>query len=270
MRDLNIDAMRARQSRPSVARVYSYVLGGRDNYGVDKEVGDFFMGDLPGSELLAITNRQAMLRAARNMANVGITQIIDMGCGLPTDVNVHDELRKVHPDARVVYVDNDPFVVAHGRALLAVDDNIAVFEAEVGDPASIAGNPEVQRLIDFDQPVGIIFGAVLSFLEDKEDPAGVVRYWAERLAPDSRVYISHFRTGHTQNREAAATERKILEAFGRGTWRTDAEIEAMFGDLELLPPGVQPCAEWQPDASAVEHELNDYELLIVSGIARKA
>ncbi|WP_245663255.1 SAM-dependent methyltransferase [Nocardia inohanensis] len=267
MRDLNIDAMRARQSRPSVARVYSYVLGGRDNYGVDKEVGDFFMGDLPGSELLAITNRQAVLRATRSMAGDGIKQIIDMGCGLPTDVNVHDELRKIHPDGRVVYIDNDPFVVAHGRALLAVDDNILVLEAEVGEPESIAGNPDVQRLIDFDEPVGIIFGAVLSFLEDKEDPAGVVRYWAERIASDSRIYISHFRTGH--NREAAATERKIVEAFGRGKWRTDAEIRALFGDLEVLEPEVQPCAEWRPDPSAVKHDLSDYELLIVCGISRK-
>ncbi len=220
--------------------MYSYVLGGRDNYGVDKDVGDFFMGDLPGSELLAITNREAVIRAARDMARDGIRQIIDMGCGLPTDENVHDVLRRQHPDGRVVYVDNDPFVVAHGRALLAIDDNIAVLEADVGDSAAVREHPEVQRLIDFDEPLGIIFGITLSFLNDDENPAGVVRDWADRMIPGSQVYISHFQTGRT--REAAATERKILEAFGRGTWRNEEQILALFGDLELLEPGLRACA----------------------------
>ncbi|WP_282777640.1 MULTISPECIES: SAM-dependent methyltransferase [unclassified Nocardia] len=272
MRDLNINAMRARQSRPSVARVYSYVLGGRDNYGVDKDVGDFFMGDLPGSEMLAITNRQAILRAARDMASDGIRQVIDMGCGLPTDENVHDVLRRKVPDARVVYVDNDPFVVAHGRALLAIDENIAVVEADVGDPAAIREHPDVQRLIDFDEPVGIIFGVVLSFLDDEADPAAVVRDWSQRLAPESRVYISHFRTGRT--REAVATERKIRDAFGVGTWRDEERIKSFFGDLELLEPGMAPCARWRPEPPApgsdpVHKDLSIWEDLIVAGMARK-
>ncbi|MFI6865820.1 SAM-dependent methyltransferase [Nocardia sp. NPDC050406] len=273
VRDLNINAIRARQSRPSVARVYSYVLGGRDNYGVDKDVGDFFMGDLPGSELLAITNRDAVLRAARDMAADGIRQVIDMGCGLPTDENIHDVLRRQHPDARVVYVDNDPFVVAHGRALLAIDENIAVLEADVGDPAAIREHPDVQRLIDFDEPLGIIFGITLSFLNDDEDPAGVVKSWADRMAPESRVYISHFQTGRT--REAAATERKILEAFGRGRWRDEKQILELFGDLELLDPGLKACKQWRPDPPRAnepseERDLSVWEELVVSGMARKS
>lgn len=254
-----------------MARVYSYVLGGRDNYGVDKDVGDFFMGDLPGSELLAITNRQAVLRAARDMAADGIRQVIDMGCGLPTDENVHDILRRQIPDARVVYVDNDPFVVAHGRALLAIDDNIAVLEADVGDPDVIRDHPDVQRLINFDEPLGIIFGITLSFLNDDEDPAGVVRSWSDRMAPESRVYISHFQTGRT--REAAATERKILEAFGRGRWRNEEQILALFGDLELLPPGLAACARWrseEPAPGEVTPDLSIWEELVVSGMARKS
>ncbi|MRH90537.1 SAM-dependent methyltransferase [Nocardia sp. SYP-A9097] len=259
--------MRARQSRPSVARVYSYVLGGRDNYGVDKNVGDYFMGDLPGSEQLAITNREAVLRAVHSMASDGIRQFIDMGCGLPATENVHDVARRVHPDAKVVYVDNDPFVVAHGRALLAVDEGIDAIEGDVGKTAWIREHPAVQRLIDFEQPVGILFAVTLSFLEDDEDPAGVVKFWTDQIPSESRIYISHFRTGGT--REAQATERKILEAFGRGSWRTDEDIRSFYGDLEILDPGIVPCAKWRPAPGKGEHVLTDWEEMIVAGLARK-
>lgn len=264
---LNINAMRARQSRPSVARVYSYVLGGRDNYGVDKNVGDYFMSDLAGSEQLAITNREAVLRAVHGMATDGITQFIDMGCGLPATENVHDVARRVHPDAKVVYVDNDPFVVAHGRALLAVDDDVDAIEGDVGKTAWIREHPAVERIIDFDRPVGLLFAVTLSFLEDDEDPAGVVKFWTDQVPSGSQVYISHFRTGGT--REAKATERKILEAFGRGRWRTDTEIRAFYGDLEILDPGIVPCAQWRPQPGEGEHTLSDWEQMIVAGLARK-
>ncbi|MFB7715830.1 MULTISPECIES: SAM-dependent methyltransferase [unclassified Nocardia] len=259
--------MRARQSRPSVARVYSYVLGGRDNYGVDKSVGDYFMSDLAGSEQLAITNREAVLRAVHSMASDGIRQFIDMGCGLPATENVHEVARRQHPDARVVYVDNDPFVVAHGRALLAVDEGIDVVEGDVGKAAWIREHPAVERLIDFDQPVGVLYAATLSFLEDEEDPAGVVKFWTDQVPSRSQVYIAHFRTGRT--REAQATERKILEAFGRGRWRTDDEIRAFYGDLDILEPGIVPCAQWRPEPGKGEHQLSDWEEMVVSGLARK-
>ncbi|MTE16313.1 SAM-dependent methyltransferase [Nocardia aurantiaca] len=262
--------MRARQSRPSVARVYSYVLGGRDNYGVDKDLGDYFIEDLPGSELLAVTNRHAVLRAARIMAEAGIHQFIDMGCGLPASENVHEVVRQVVPDAHVVYVDDDPFVVAHGRALLAVDERIAVVQADIRDPGSIEKHDDVQRLINFDEPVGILFAVTLSFVNDEEDPTGVVQYWTDRMPSGSHVYISHFRTGTT--REAVATSNKILEAFGRGRFRDDAEIIACFGTLTLDEDGLRPCARWRPAPSEAEGpkpELTVWEELVVGGLARK-
>lgn len=262
--------MRLRQSRPSVARVYSYVLGGRDHYGVDKDVGDFFKGDLPGSDQLAITNRHAVRRAVHHMAEDGIRQFIDIGCGLPDpdNENVHEIARAKHPDAHIVYVDNDPFVGGHGRALLAIDDGIAFIEADAAEPASIREHEDVKRLINFDEPVGILFAVVLSFLEDEEDPVGVVRYWTDQVPAESRIYISHFRSGET--REAIATEQKIRDAFGRGKWRTEKEIKSFFGDLELLDPGqLCACAEWRPEPAAAEHELSEWEEMIVSGLARK-
>ncbi|MEU1426484.1 SAM-dependent methyltransferase [Nocardia sp. NPDC005746] len=260
--------MRARQSRPSVARVYSYVLGGRDNYGVDKDLGDYFIEDLPGSEKLAITNRDAVLRAAKAMADAGIRQIIDMGCGLPAAVNVHEVVRQVYPEAHIVYVDDDPFVVAHGRALLAVDNGIVVLEADVRDPAGIENTAEVQRLINFDEPVGLLFAMTLSFVNDEENPTSVVQYWADRIASGSRIYLSHFRTG--TSREAIATASKILEAFGRGRFRTDDEIRACFGTLALDEDDLRPCVQWRgEDAEGDQPELTVWEQLVVGGMARK-
>ncbi|MVU78597.1 SAM-dependent methyltransferase [Nocardia sp. ET3-3] len=262
--------MRARQSRPSVARVYSYVLGGRDNYGVDKDLGDYFIEDLPGSELLAITNRNAILRAVRVMAEAGIRQIIDMGCGLPASTNVHEVLRLAQSDARVVYVDDDPFVVAHGRALLAVDEAIAVVEADIRDPGSIEKHADVQRLINFDEPVGLLFGITLSLVNDEEDPAGVVQYWIDRIPSGSKIFLTHFRSG--TSREAIATANKILEAFGRGRFRTDPEILACFGTLSPDEDGLRPCAQWRPepsDSEAHQPALTVWEELVVGGMATK-
>lgn len=267
---MNINTMRQRQSRPSVARVYSYVLGGRDHYGVDKDVGDYFKGDLPGSDQLAITNRHAVRRAVSTMAKQGIRQFIDIGCGLPDPDNsdVHQVARAQHTDAHIVYVDNDPFVAGHGRALLAVDSGIAFVEADASKPEAIREHPDVKRLINFDEPVGILFAAVLSFLEDEENPSAVVRYWAEQVPTDSLIYISHFRSGET--REAVATERKIFDAFGRGKCRPLKEIEALFGDLEPLDdPAMRPCADWRPDETMTPHALNEFETMVVAGIARK-
>ncbi|MBL1077057.1 SAM-dependent methyltransferase [Nocardia sp. 2] len=261
--------MRAMQSRPSVARTYNYVLDGRDNYGPDKELGDAFMSDLPGSEALAITNRSAMIRAAKALADAGVHQVIDMGCGLPAEPNVHQVIRERDPQARIVYVDNDPFVVAHGRALLAIDDSIVVIEADVREPEKIFENPAVQRLINFDEPVGILFSVVLSFVADEEGPAGIVRFWTEKIPPRSVVYISHFRPG--VSREAAATERKIQEAFG-GRFRDDKGILDCFGDLKLLDDGLTPCRQWHPEPgspSVEEKPLTSWEELVVAAIAEK-
>ncbi|MBO0854523.1 MAG: SAM-dependent methyltransferase [Nocardia sp.] len=268
---MNDDAMRARQSRPSVARVYDYILGGRDNYGVDKSLADYFIEFLPGSEQVAITARAATLRAVRSMCAKGIRQFIDLGCGLPTSENVHEVVRREYPEAPVVYVDNDPFVLAHGRALLSIDDRVAVIGGDVRDVGEVANHEDVRRLINFDEPVGLLFGIVLALFEDEEEPGAVVRGWADRVPAGSQIYISHFRSGH--NRETTSTERKMLDAFGRGRWRDDAEIQALFGDLELLEPGLLPCAQWWPqsgsEAGSQGRDLSNWEELVVAGLGRK-
>jgi hypothetical protein len=264
------------QSKPSIARVYDYLLGGKDNYEVDRKVGDFFIEGLPGSVSIAYANRQALIRAVGAIARDGISQFIDIGSGLPTVDNVHQVAQRHNPEARVVYVDNDPMVLAHGRALLATDENTTVFQADLRDPEAIRKNPDVERLIDFDRPVGVVFSAILHHLNEDEHPADLVAWWADQVPSGSEFYISHFRSG--LNEETQAAEAKLQESFGRGRWRTDEEIEALFGDLEVLEPGLVNCSLWRPapapgeDVSKIgveERDLTLWEQLISCALARK-
>ncbi|WP_067821455.1 SAM-dependent methyltransferase [Nocardia inohanensis] len=270
------DAVAVDVSKPSIARVYDYLLGGHDNYEADRKVGDFFINDLPGSVAIAHANRQALVRAVAAIAEDGVDQFIDIGSGLPTVDNVHQVAQRYHPEARVVYVDNDPIVLAHGRALLQTDDHTTVIQADLREPEAISQHPDVARLIDFTKPVGVIFSAILHHLNDSEDPRALVRWWVERVPSGSEFYISHFRTGN--NEETSAAEEKLQETFGRGRWRSDTEIVQLFGDgLEILEPGLAYCSQWRPAATAAgietigvaERELTVWEQLIACVLARK-
>ncbi|MER7842674.1 SAM-dependent methyltransferase [Kitasatospora sp. NPDC096077] len=264
------------ESKPSIARVYDYLLGGTDNFAVDREIGDFFLRDLPGSAAIAFANRQALVRAVGAMADAGVHQFIDMGSGLPTADNVHQVARRHVPDARVAYIDHDPTVLAHGRALLAADERTALVEADLREPESVRRHPEVQRLIDFDQPVGVVFSAILHHLNDTERPAALARWWVDRVPSGSLVYISHFRSGAGTGaeQETRRAEQKLQQSLGRGRWRTDEEILTLFDGLDLLEPGLVPCSLWRPDPAATqvptgEGDLSLWERLISCGLGRK-
>ncbi|WP_280421122.1 SAM-dependent methyltransferase [Nocardia carnea] len=263
---------------PSIARVYDYLLGGKDNYPVDQKIGDHFKVDLPGSVAIAFGNRQALVRGVRDIARSGVKQFIDLGSGLPTADNVHQIAARYTDGAKVVYVDNDPIVLAHGRTLLATDDRTTVVQADVREPEKIRDNDEVRRLIDFEQPVAMVFSAILHHLNDDEDPHGVVSYWRDQIPSGSQVFISHFRSGG--NAETEAAEQKLQSTFGRGRWRTDDEIRELFGDLEILEPGIVPAVLWRPDTpdesdsplssiGTAERELTVWDQLISAGLARK-
>ncbi|WP_035869586.1 SAM-dependent methyltransferase [Kitasatospora cheerisanensis] len=260
------------RSKPSVARIYDYLLGGHDNYPVDREIGDYFLRELPGSVAVPVENRRALIRAVAAMATTGIRQFLDLGSGLPTADNVHQVARRHRPDARVVYVDNDPTVLAHGRALLAADGRSSVVLADLREPAEIRRRPEVADLIDFDQPVGLVFSAVLHHLDDAERPAELVRWWTERVPSGSQLYLSHFRSGG--NEECRLAERKLQGSLGRGRWRTDREILDLFGGLELLEPGLVSCSAWRPETVSAptgspRREPTVWEQMISCALARK-
>ncbi len=157
---------------PSVARMYDYYLGGKDNYAVDRAACEELDQVVPSTRALAVNNRRFLRRVVRWLAEEqGVRQFIDHGSGLPTQDNVHEVAQRVAPDARVVYIDNDPIVLAHGRALLEENRNTAVIQADMRDTDGILGHPEVTRLIDFDRPVAALFVSVLHCIPDEDDPA---------------------------------------------------------------------------------------------------
>ncbi|WP_093593089.1 SAM-dependent methyltransferase [Streptomyces griseoaurantiacus] len=274
--------------RPSIARVYDYLLGGKDNYAADREVGDVFKRDLPGSVAIAFANRAALTRAVAEIARTTeVRQFVDLGSGLPTADNVHQVAQRHAPESRVVYVDIDPQVLVHGRALLEQNDRTRVVRADVRDPESVRNHRDTLELIDFDRPVAVMFSAILHHVNDEEDPAGIVSHWRDHVASGSYFFVSHFRSGN--NPETAEAERVLQKTFGRGRWRTDKEIEALLDGLEILAPGIVPAPLWRPETpdgpwnggrggdsgsgadsgTGGERQLTVWQRLIAAGLARK-
>jgi S-adenosyl methyltransferase len=223
---------------PSVARMYDYYLGGKDNYPVDREAAEAVLAVLPDGRDGARANRAFLLDTVRSMAEAGIRQFIDLGTGIPTSPNVHEIVRQVQPGAAVLYVDNDPIVLAHNRVLLREDDRIVTIARDLRQPESVLTDPKARALLDFSEPVGLLMVAVLHFVDLSAAPAIVSRYLRE-LAPGSRLAISAacrdgIDPGILQRLEAVyqASSSPII-------YRTRAQIEELFGDLELLPPGLR-------------------------------
>jgi S-adenosyl methyltransferase len=251
---------------PSIARTYDYLLGGKDNYPVDREIGEIFVRKFPGAVQIALDNRACLVRAVTFIAGeLGISQFIDLGSGLPTADNVHQVAQRADPGARVIYVDNDPIVLAHGRAMLAEDERTVVVRADIRQPGQILSDPAVSGLIDFGRPVAVIASAVLHHVLDEEDPLGAIHALCDATPAGSCLFVSHFRT--LGDPDSAALEAVMLEAFGRGVWRTDEQIGQFFGDMRLTTPGIVPCARWRQDADP--GDLTPYQNLIVAGLGRK-
>jgi len=251
---------------PSIARTYDYLLGGKDNYPVDREIGEIFVRKFPGAVRIALDNRACLVRAVTFIAGeLGISQFIDLGSGLPTADNVHQVAQRADPGAKVVYVDNDPIVLAHGRAMLAEDECTVVVRADIRQPSQILSDPAVRGLIDFSRPVAVIASAVLHHLLDEEDPLGVISAVRDATPAGSCLFVSHFRA--LGDPDSAALEAVMLEAFGRGEWRTSEQIGQFFGDMRLIAPGIEPCARWRPDTDP--GDLTAYQRLIVAGLGRK-
>jgi hypothetical protein len=260
-------------SRPNIARVYDCLLGGTDNFPVDREVATQALLLMPDAPRVALENRAFLRRVVRQLAGpAGIRQFLDIGSGLPTQWNVHQAVHEVAPDARVVYVDNDPMVVAHTEALLAGARNTAVVRADLRRPEEIVADPTVGEFIDFSQPVGLLLLAIVHHLTDEENPAGITARLRDALPAGSHLALSHFRNPGAAHPQAAARavagEKLLNERLGTGRWRTHEEILAYFGDLELLEPGLVPLPEWRPDRGT-----GRYQSLVhhncVGGVARK-
>jgi len=233
-------------TRPHVARMYDYYLGGKDNFAVDREAVAAVEAAMPEVRQLALENRAFLRRAVTYMAAHGIRQFIDIGAGLPTAGNTHEVAQAIAPDARVAYVDNDPIVLSHGRALLATDDNTTVVTADLRNPREVMDHDDVRRLIDFTQPVGVLLIAMTHFLrtEEREPVMSVLR---ETLVPGSYLTTTHV-TVDNHSREAV----EGVEAAYRKTptpifFRRHDEITPFFDGFDLVPPGLVTVDRWRPD-----------------------
>ncbi|MQY08132.1 SAM-dependent methyltransferase [Actinomadura macrotermitis] len=252
-------------SRPSVARVYDAALGGKDNFEIDRVALTRLQEGMPEILSAARVNRDTLGRGARVMAGLGVRQFLDLGAGLPSAENTHQAVRDVAPDAHVVYVDKDPIVLAHGRALLAEDDRTAVITADLRDPAAVLGHPDVARLIDFAEPVGVMLVAILHHLHDDEDPKGILDAYMDAVPSGSLVFVTHFCDFGPVAKEL---QERFLRLLGTGRFRTEREIAAFFDGYELLDPGVVPNPYWRPEGP-VPDELSVAERLHYTGLARK-
>ncbi|MCO6003586.1 SAM-dependent methyltransferase [Actinoallomurus purpureus] len=228
---------------PSVARMYDHFLGGKDNFAADREAAAKVTEALPNVAAVARTNREFLQRAVRHVAECGVDQFVDLGSGLPTQGNVHEIAQSVQPNARVVYVDHDPVVISHARALLSSNERAAVVRADMRDPDAVLDDPDTRRLIDFSRPVGLLFVAVLHFVADKEDPADLVRRYRDVLAPGSHVILSHAAVEERRNLGVANAYRGANAPF---IARTRDEVTAYLDGLDILEPGVVHLCEWRP------------------------
>ncbi|MFB7495794.1 SAM-dependent methyltransferase [Streptomyces sp. NPDC056161] len=261
------DGFRAEEidtSRPHPARIYDYLLGGKDNYEVDRDAGDALAAAAPEVRVGVQANRAFLRRAVRHVVGSGVRQILDIGTGLPTSPNVHETAQDVAPDVRVAYVDNDPIVHTHAGALLSRSGETSIVLGDLRDPQAIVDHPDVRRIIDFDEPVALLLVAILHFLTDAERPGEVVAALRDALPTGSYLVLSHA-TGDFADRSAA--QAVYSKATATLNLRSHAAVGQFFDGFDLIEPGLVQAPFWRPDAPPPP---GSDEIGFWGGVARKA
>jgi len=236
---------------PHPARVYDYLLGGKDNFAVDREAAEMSLKISPEIWHSARANRQFLVRAVRFLRDGGVRQFLDVGTGLPTSPNTYEVAQDGHPDARVVYVDNDPVVAVHAEALMANNPTTSVVRADLRDVEEVLA--AAGKILDFAKPVGLLFVACLHNIPDHDDPAGIVARYLTALAPGSYLVISHV----TDELDPARMHAITAEYAKRGTvfvGRSKESIGRMFDGAEPVDPGVVLISYWRPDSDRPEYD----------------
>jgi hypothetical protein len=238
-------------SRPHTARMYDYLLDGKDHFAIDRETMDVGLRSWPGARVYARENRKFLARAVEYLVReVGVRQFLDIGTGLPTANNVHEVAQRFAPDARVVYVDNDPLVLAHARALLASDPagRTAYIQADLREPEKILADPVIRDTLDFSQPIALMLVAILHFLPDSDDPGTIVRALMSSLPSGSYLVSSHV----TAELDPDGVHGMEQAYRAGGLWagaRTAADFErTFFTGMDLVDPGLVLISEWRPPA----------------------
>jgi hypothetical protein len=237
---------------PNTARVWNYHLRGKDNFAVDRQAAEAVEAmsmkiGVPLAADTAIEGRHLLQRMVDYMLGQGIRQFLDLGSGLPSMANTHQIAHRTAPEARVVYIDIDPMVSTHASALMA-GPNVVTLRADLRDPAQVLGDPQVRDLLDFTQPVGVMFACVLHCLWDKEDPWAVVRQFRDAVPSGSYVALSHMTNEtHPEGAQALFQMTQDLHWNTPLISRSRTDITRFFDGLTLVEPGLVPPAQWRPD-----------------------
>ncbi|MEU2424367.1 SAM-dependent methyltransferase [Streptomyces sp. NPDC007851] len=233
-------------SKPHPARIYDYLLGGKDNYEVDRQAADRLAAVAPEVFIGVRANRAFLQRAVRHVVDSGVRQILDVGTGLPTSPNIHEVAQALAPDVRVAYVDNDPIVKAHGDALLSRSGSTSIVLADLRDPQSVVDHPEVRRVIDFGRPVALFLVAILHFVRDDEEPERIVATLRDALPAGSFLVLSHATADFADRSDAQAVYNNATATMNL---RSRDRIERFFEGFDLVEPGLTQVPFWRPDTT---------------------
>jgi hypothetical protein len=226
--------------------MYDYFLGGAHNFAVDRAAAARILEIYPAASATARANRAFLRRAVTDLLGRGVRQFVDLGSGIPTAGNVHEIIDAVAPGARVVYVDIDPVAVAHSESILAGRDGVGVLQADLRRPDSVLDASVTQRLIDFSRPVGLLAVAVLHFVAEEDDPAGILARFRDAVPSGSYLALSHG-TADQQPESAARSEEIYRDTRDPLTLRTRSQIEALLTGWDVLEPGLVWLSEWKPE-----------------------
>ncbi|MFJ4626014.1 SAM-dependent methyltransferase [Streptomyces sp. NPDC088847] len=260
-------ADRLQLDRPHSARVWNFLLGGKDNYAADREAGEMIVQMFPDIALLARLQRRFLVRAVRYLTEeAGIRQFLDIGTGLPTVDNTHEVAQRIAPESRIVYVDNDPLVLVHAQALLTStpEGACAYLEADVRDPEHIL--EVAAKTLDFSQPIALTMLGILGQIPDSDEPEAVVSRFLEALPPGSYLALSD----GTDTNAALNQAISVYNANSASSYhlRGPERIEAFFTGLEVIEPGIVPTSQWHPEPVDVGRDPSDVDA--TCGIGRKA
>jgi hypothetical protein len=232
--------------KPSAARMYDYLLGGSHNFAVDREFLEKILAIQPEAKRFAIMNRAFMRRAVLFMLANGIRQFLDLGSGIPTVGNVHEIAHTIDPESRVVYVDNEHVAVAHGQLLLEGNDHVAIVQADITKPGLVLSDTGTRQHLDFTKPIGLLAITIGHYVLDDQDPTGIFAAYRDALPPGSYLAMTHL-----TNDFAAVKADELTEAM-KGSQnnvraRSKAEVLSLFGEFELVEPGLVTTSQWRPD-----------------------
>jgi hypothetical protein len=269
--DGSVEPVRLGADRAHNARVYDYLLGGKDNFAVDRAAGDAALAASPSIKVSMQANRRFMARATRYVASeLGVRQFLDIGTGIPTSPNLHEVAQAVAPEARIVYVDNDPIVLAHAHALMSSTPrgSTAFVQADLADSELILASPAVSGGLDLGRPVALSLITVLQFLADEDNPAGVVRALTAPLPAGSALVLGVL-TGDGSPQEAAGGQRAYRASGIPLRFRTRAEVLELLPDgFEVHEPGVVLVHRWRPGPEDLE--VRDDQVFVYAAVAVKA